>query len=172
MRELHEGNGTPRFPAVADELSGRALSGQRSTERCEDDERASQRTAREYSTIFSPGRCNFRFSRQRDKRLTLRDLKSRGRTRYAIPTSSTNRSREWLSNGCSFRSASFTASCRSDGSSGRSAGIISTNSTRRICVSACCSSRFYSISTTMFSSPHWNTWLVPESNCLWSFWKK
>lgn len=61
MREFHEGNGAPRFPAVADELSGRALSGQRFAERCEDDERASQRIACEYFAIFSPGRCNFLF---------------------------------------------------------------------------------------------------------------
>lgn len=109
-----------------------------------------------------------RFDKQRDKGgLTLRDsVKPRGRTRYANPSSSTHRSSGWPLNGCSSRSASFTESCRSDGSSDRSAGTISTNSTKRICVSACCSSRSYSISTTMFSSPHWNIWLVSEQNCL------
>lgn len=61
MRELHEGNGASRLPAVADELSSRALSGQRPAERREDDERASQRTARKYFAVFSPGRGNFPF---------------------------------------------------------------------------------------------------------------
>lgn len=46
---------------MADELSGRALSGQRPAERREDDERASQRAAREYFAVFSPGKGNFPF---------------------------------------------------------------------------------------------------------------
>lgn len=86
---------------------------------------------RSYHQVYATSR----FVHQREKRLTRGDsVKSRGRTRYAIPTSSTRRSSGRPSNGCSSRSAFFTASCRSDGSSGRSAGTISTNSTRRICV--------------------------------------
>lgn len=76
MRELHERNGPSRLPAVADELSGRALSGQRSSERREDDERAAQGSAREYPAILPAGRDNFRrlsaatTGRERDERLT------------------------------------------------------------------------------------------------------
>jgi len=97
MREFHKGNGTPRLPSVVDELSGRALSCQRPAERCEDDERASQRTAREYLAVFSPGKGNFPLrSSQGDKRLILRDsfFKYRGRIQYAIPISSTRRNSE------------------------------------------------------------------------------
>lgn len=70
MRELYEGNGAPRLPAVADELSGRALSGQRSSERCEDDERASQRIAGEYFAVFSPGRYDFLFHSIKERQET------------------------------------------------------------------------------------------------------
>jgi len=61
MRKFHEGNGASRLPAVADELSGRAFSGQCPAKRREDDKRASQRIACKYFTVFSSGRSNFIF---------------------------------------------------------------------------------------------------------------